>query len=107
MNNLPLKAHDSGRLDIILVKDEALYIHADIKDFLRQRNIASVTGLVSFLVATPLALLKDDFMNQSELDFFRKEVFDSLKDILPAEAFVANPKRYGLGALIPKSNGTN
>ncbi len=103
MNNLLLKSHESGRLDTA-IDDEFFYIHFDVLDFLKKRNVVSASALVSFLMATPQALLTDDFMNQSEADYFRIEVLKLLKDLI----VIRLPKKYSYGAVKPpENNGTN
>lgn len=96
-----LKEHDKSRMEIYLGEQD-LFLHKDIVAFFRKINIVSARALVSYLIAFPSSLLFNNFMSKSELDYFRKEVFDTLKDVLPKEAFDSTPRKMAYGALKPR-----
>lgn len=103
MKDLIIKGHDNirGKLDFITV-NSTLFLHNDIVAFLKIRNIVSARALISFLIATPDAFIKNNIMTEEERNDFKNDLFSLLHDLLPPKTSPdTSPKKRSFGALRP------
>lgn len=82
-----------------------LELDEKIFNFLKARNIVSASALVSFLIAVPDALVKNQILTEAQRDIFKENVWSALVNILPDSSFNPTPHLpRGMGALKPTKN---
>ena len=93
---------DTDRTKVSTSKDGNLEIDWSLRYFFKSRNIVGARALLSFLRATPDALVNLYIFTTEEVEIFKNNVLQALKGVLPDEALEERPPiKRAMGALIP------